>query len=1190
MTELRPIRPERYAPSTETRAPDEAETTARLTKAMRDVQRTTFEDYGHALRAVHAKSHGLIEGEMEVLGGLPEALAQGLFARPATYPVVMRLSTNPGDVLDDAISAPRGMAIKVIGVEGQRLPGSEGDRTQDFVMVDAPAFSAPDPAAFARSLTLLSATTDTGQGWKKAFSAALRGAEAAIEAAGGESATLTTLGGQAPTHPLGETFYTQTPFRHGDHVAKLSLAPVSPALRALADRPVEVRGRPNALREEVIGFLRDHDAEWELRVQLRTDPDAMPIEDASVAWPEDRSPYVAVARIRAPRQPAWSEARARQVDDGLAFSPWHGIEAHRPLGGINRSRKEAYASAAAFRSERNRCPIAEPARAVDLAREPAQPYGTAPGREGRRPGTPDARRSAWGRERGQPMGATLRHAAAGAAGGLAAGLLLSAAIAGMGAAQGKASELVALERRAARRAGRPPRRGDAPGTAGEEAISHGGHLALSALAGAGYGAASGRDASPAAAGLAFGAAFWALAYGVVGPALGVTPKPWRDSPSSLAQHGILHAVFGVATALATDRLVRVGAIRTAPPNRPVDRRRRLAPEPRSQVPLRLRRRGACSPSGSNPHGATGGAAGPSGSCQAASMIRGDVGRPVGAHAGDGGVALARREAHACGLAAPRRQLAIVRATSSDARAIRTCFGSLRPAPDGVRRDRPARPRPGPPPVRPVADARGRATVLLRPRASGTGPGLAPRQRMDGGDAGGSGRPPRALTVSLHPGAHPAPPGRRPHHPSSAGGRRTRPSRVRWRRPCPALEPDARGRLRAIRGRGAEAPGAVSPRPSPSGWHGTEARDGRPILDATEPRAVGNGRGRGVFARHRTAAFSIAASATAGGSRMSYRVHLRSRPLAASLAAALMGAAPAGAAPVLFALGDSVTFGEDDLVYEPVPGDRGYVSRLADLLARDGSPRPIVRNFAIDGETAESFGDGTGRTPPVVGRTDDILALQNTSYDEAGGIETQQGKFLDAVAAERAMGNAIEAVTITLGFNELAALATMSTDEALAAIPETLDAYEESYADVLSTIRGAAPEAALYLPAYYNPFPADPDSPAAPIFFEAGSELNAIIEDLAGEFGGTYIDGVPDRFVGREEAFTFLDDQPAGFVLSEGPFGGELPIGNVHATEAGYEAIAAAFRDEIAPIPVPAALPLSLGAMAVLGALGLRRRR
>lgn len=36
----------------------------------------------------------------------------------------MRFSTNPGDMLDDKVSTPRGLAIKLIGVEGARLPGS----------------------------------------------------------------------------------------------------------------------------------------------------------------------------------------------------------------------------------------------------------------------------------------------------------------------------------------------------------------------------------------------------------------------------------------------------------------------------------------------------------------------------------------------------------------------------------------------------------------------------------------------------------------------------------------------------------------------------------------------------------------------------------------------------------------------------------------------------------------------------------------------------------------------------------------------------------------------------------------------------------------------------------------------------------------------------------------------------------
>jgi len=307
MTHARPLP---YDPSAERAKPGEAQAVAAINVSMRSILNTTWQDYGHPARSVHAKSHGLLEGELQVLDGLPVELAHGVFARPATYPVVLRISTNPGDILDDTVSAPRGLALKIIGVDGERLPGSEGDTTQDFVMANAPAFVAPDAQGFARSLKLLAATTNTGQTWKKGLSAVLRGAVTALKAAGAQGGGLQALGGQPMTHPLGETFYTQAAFRHGEHVAKLSVAPVSPELLALKDAPVDLAGKPNGLRGAVIDFFHTNAATWELRVQLRTNERRMPVEDASVPWPEDESPYVAVARITVPRQPTRLERGA----------------------------------------------------------------------------------------------------------------------------------------------------------------------------------------------------------------------------------------------------------------------------------------------------------------------------------------------------------------------------------------------------------------------------------------------------------------------------------------------------------------------------------------------------------------------------------------------------------------------------------------------------------------------------------------------------------------------------------------------------------------------------------------------------------------------------------------------------------------------------------------------------------------
>lgn len=84
----------RYSPDIEQSEKDEAETTQALIETMRSISEQTLKDSGQVLRSVHAKTHGLLQGEIEVPAGLPEYLAQGLFARPGRYPVVMRLSTT----------------------------------------------------------------------------------------------------------------------------------------------------------------------------------------------------------------------------------------------------------------------------------------------------------------------------------------------------------------------------------------------------------------------------------------------------------------------------------------------------------------------------------------------------------------------------------------------------------------------------------------------------------------------------------------------------------------------------------------------------------------------------------------------------------------------------------------------------------------------------------------------------------------------------------------------------------------------------------------------------------------------------------------------------------------------------------------------------------------------------------------
>jgi hypothetical protein len=353
-----PLSPLRYSAALDQPEKDEAETAEAISQVLLKISDKTFADGRHAIRSVHAKGHGLLQAEVEVLADLPPALAQGIFASPKLYPAVMRFSTIPGDILPDSISTPRGLAIKMVGVDGERLEDSTGT-TQDFLMVNGPQFNAPSGKAFLASMKLLAPTTDRLQGTKKALSAVLRNVEKLVETFGGESALAKTLGGEPPSHILGETFYSQLALRFGDYIAKLQIAPVSPDLIALTHQPIDL-DNPDILRTLVAGHFRTHTSVWELRAQLCTNLEDMPIDDPTKVWDRAASPFVTVARITAGPQVTWSETRASAVDDGMGFSPWHGIQAHRPLGAIMRMRKLAYARSQQFRSERNATPVREP--------------------------------------------------------------------------------------------------------------------------------------------------------------------------------------------------------------------------------------------------------------------------------------------------------------------------------------------------------------------------------------------------------------------------------------------------------------------------------------------------------------------------------------------------------------------------------------------------------------------------------------------------------------------------------------------------------------------------------------------------------------------------------------------------------------------------------------------------------------
>ncbi|ADW70566.1 catalase family protein [Granulicella tundricola] len=338
----------RYSDSVEVLQPGEEQTFDEITATLLDISKKVGERQRHTVRSVHAKSHALLKAEVTVLDGLPEQLRQGLFAKPGSYGAIMRFSTNPGDILSDHISTPRGLAIKIVGVEGEMVPSHAGEVTQDLVMVNGKAFAAPNAAGFLKGLKTLDAHANDSEALKQTVSSVAQVAESALETVGGKSPTLLGFG-HPPTNPLGETFSTVVPLRYGDYFGKIELVPVSKNLVDLCGKHLENAREWNALKDSNVKFFAHETSIWELRVQLCTDLDKMPVEKADVPWDETLSPYVTVAQVTVKAQEAYSDARRVYVDEELSFNPWHCLAAHRPLGNVMRARFKAYKASTKFR-------------------------------------------------------------------------------------------------------------------------------------------------------------------------------------------------------------------------------------------------------------------------------------------------------------------------------------------------------------------------------------------------------------------------------------------------------------------------------------------------------------------------------------------------------------------------------------------------------------------------------------------------------------------------------------------------------------------------------------------------------------------------------------------------------------------------------------------------------------------------
>ncbi len=292
-------------------APGEAQRHAEFTEQIVALQSRINERRGPG-RAFHRKPIVGLRGTLQVPQLLPAHAAQGLFARPGLYEVLVRMSNGSVVPQPDALPDIRGFAMSVRAVEGPGALAASTDR-QDFLLINFPNFGFTDSSDFADIV----GPAARGQVALLRFLLGKYGpVKGPLEMARLVANQARPFSGFATS-----SFHSCAPVAWGPYAAQVHVEPVGARLNVLAFRDfgADVRER-----------LDSGPLTWHVQAQFFTDEHRTPIEDGRVTWKGEK---VTVGTL------ICDEA----VDvEAERFDPWNALVEHRPLGEIMRARKVAY--------------------------------------------------------------------------------------------------------------------------------------------------------------------------------------------------------------------------------------------------------------------------------------------------------------------------------------------------------------------------------------------------------------------------------------------------------------------------------------------------------------------------------------------------------------------------------------------------------------------------------------------------------------------------------------------------------------------------------------------------------------------------------------------------------------------------------------------------------------------------------
>ena len=291
-----------------------------------------------------AKTIACLTGDFTVASEIPDALRHGLFASPETYPVTARFAN--ATKWDDSEKDLRGLSLQVSGIEGDTIWGEQGK--QDFLLNSYPALFVATPEEFLGFMR----ARQTGEKLSLAkfflspFDPHIRSLITVLKARKKHDSPLDIRYWSTVPSALDSRLDNTDTMPEDANAVKYSVTPCSAYTTEKTVSPGE-----NQLRAAIGAHLEQAPACFEFGVQVQTDPNKMPLEDASVIWDEDDSPFVTVATMHFNQQ-AFDTTESLEQCEQQQFNPWQSLPSHTPMGRMNAVRKAIYATGAYQRANR----------------------------------------------------------------------------------------------------------------------------------------------------------------------------------------------------------------------------------------------------------------------------------------------------------------------------------------------------------------------------------------------------------------------------------------------------------------------------------------------------------------------------------------------------------------------------------------------------------------------------------------------------------------------------------------------------------------------------------------------------------------------------------------------------------------------------------------------------------------------